>query len=143
MATNPAVGAWSLESLRAERFDGTVTYPLGEDATGSIIYTESGRFSAQLMRAGRSHLAANDPSLGTPDEITANDNGMISYFGHYDLGIEKGTITPNVETSWFPNFHGTALVRHFELDGDRLNFTTAPVQLGGTEIVGKLVWDRA
>ena len=40
-----------------KRDDETTIYPFGERARGSIIYTESGRYSAQLMRRDRPRFA--------------------------------------------------------------------------------------
>jgi hypothetical protein len=45
------VGAWTLESYESRSLDGSgVTYPLGPDAQGIIMYTPDGYMSAQLMR---------------------------------------------------------------------------------------------
>jgi hypothetical protein len=44
----PIIGAWRLISFEIQKADGEVIYPFGENAQGSIIYTESGRFSAQV-----------------------------------------------------------------------------------------------
>ncbi len=48
------VGAWRLVSYEIRPRDGgTVTYPLGRDARGWILYTPDGYMSAQLMAPGR------------------------------------------------------------------------------------------
>ncbi len=36
------VGAWSCRSTRPRPEDGTITFPMGADATGLIIYTPDG-----------------------------------------------------------------------------------------------------
>ncbi|NOH01561.1 MAG: hypothetical protein HND47_06130 [Chloroflexi bacterium] len=55
------VGAWRLVSFEFRREDGSVTYPFGREARGSFIYTESGRFSVQLMRVDPSALRGFGP----------------------------------------------------------------------------------
>jgi lipocalin-like protein len=44
------VGAWKLVSFEFRKDERQSIDPFGEKAQGSIIYTESGRYSAQLMR---------------------------------------------------------------------------------------------
>ncbi len=75
------MGAWRLISFEIKREDGTVVRPFGADARGSIIYTDSGRFSAQLMRSDRPSFIAGDQMKGTPAEIEASYKGCISYYG--------------------------------------------------------------
>jgi hypothetical protein len=45
------VGAWQLLSWEHRAADGQVTYPMGTDALGSLLYSASGRFSGRF-RAG-------------------------------------------------------------------------------------------
>jgi len=52
-AAQAIIGAWRLVSFEVEREGETVVRPFGDDAQGSIICTDSGRFSAQVMRRGR------------------------------------------------------------------------------------------
>ena len=136
------VGAWRLISFEIERDDGTVIRPFGTDAQGSIIYTESGRFSVQVMRRDRQSFAAGDQMRGTPDEIEASYKGCISYYGSYKLDAKGGFIIHQVEGSLFPNWEGESQKRFFEFSGDRLRLSTPPTLWGGGQVVGVLVWER-
>ena len=138
----PIVGAWKLISFEIRKEDGEVIYPYGQNAYGSIIYTESGRFSAQVMRPGRPQFAAGDQMKGTPEEIKANYEGVVSYFGPYEFDAENGFVLHHVEGSLFPNWEGQAQKRFFQLSGDRLMLSTPPTVWGGGEVVGVLVWER-
>jgi len=52
------IGAWTLQSYESSTIDGShVTYPLGVDARGIIMYTLDGYMSAQLMRSDRTALS--------------------------------------------------------------------------------------
>jgi len=82
------VGAWKLISFEFRRDEGETMYPFGEKAQGSIIYTESGRYSAQLMRVDRPRFAVPDQMRGTSQEIEASYRGCISYFGSYEVDHE-------------------------------------------------------
>ena len=136
------IGAWRLVSFEFRKIDGAVIYPYGEKAQGSLIYTESSRYSAQLMRSDRPRFAIGDQMMGTPEEIDANYKGSISYFGTYQVDAENGFIIHHVESSIFPNMEGTDQKRFFELSGNRLQLTTPPINLDGGKAVGVLLWQR-
>ena len=139
---NILVGAWRLITFEFRRDDGSVIYPFGETARGSIIYTESGRYSAQLMRRDRPRFAVADQMQGTADEIEASYKGWISYFGAYELDLENNLIIHHVEGSLFPNMEGTKQFRLFEVSDNRMKLTTPPFKLDGEQAVGILVWER-
>ena len=42
----------------------------------------------------------------------------------------------------FPNWVGTEQERFYRLGSDRLTLETVPIQWGGGEVVGALVWER-
>lgn len=88
----PIIGEWKLVSFQIQEDNGDVIYPFGEDAQGSIIYTESGRFSAQLMRTDRPRFASGDQMKGTVEETEANYKGFISYYGPYEFDREGGFV---------------------------------------------------
>ena len=114
-------GAWRLVSLRNVRPDGSIDYPLGPDAVGQIVYTDSGRMSAQLMRPGQPHFQGNNARQGTDEEIrTAYDN-FASYYGSFRIDAEAGAVIHEVEGSSFPNMIGTDQVRYYRIEGDRLH----------------------
>ena len=138
----PIIGAWRLITFEFRKADGIVIYPFGERARGSIIYTESGRYSAQLMRIDRPRFASGDQMKGTVHEIEANYKGCISYFGTYDLDFENSLIIHHVEGSIFPNMEERDQARYFELSENRLQLRTPPIKLDGEKAVGILLWER-
>ena len=142
-ASVPIVGAWKLISFEAQKADGQVIYPFGKNAQGSIIYTRSGRFSAQVKRPDRPQFASGDQMKGTIEEIEANYKGFVSYYGPYEFDSENGFMVHHVEGSLFPNWEGQPQKRFFELSGNRRKLSTPPTLWGGGgEIVGVLVWER-
>jgi hypothetical protein len=136
------VGAWKLVSFEFRKADGSVIYPYGEQARGSIIYTDSGRYAAQLMRKDRPRFAIPDQMQGTPQEVEASYKGSISYFGTYEIDEANGFIIHHVESSIFPNMEGTSQKRSFELSGNRLQLTTQLITLDGEKAVGVLLWEK-
>ena len=138
------VGAWRLVSYEIRPRDGSaVTYPLGRDASGWILYTRDGYMSAQLMAAGRPPYASGDLHRGTESECTAAARGYIAYSGPFHLD-DDGTLTHEMDVSLFPNWIGNVQQRVFRLDGDRLQLgTVGPVRIDGREVHAVLLWARA
>lgn len=69
------LGAWKLVSWQQIHDDGSVAYPLGEDAIGQLMYTDSGHVSAQLVRARQTRFASDDWQQATTDETAAASPG--------------------------------------------------------------------
>ncbi|MBR8061152.1 lipocalin-like domain-containing protein [Burkholderia dolosa] len=139
------VGAWRLVSYEVRPRDGgTVTYPLGRDARGWILYTPDGYMSAQLMAAGRPPYADGDLQGGTVEERAAAARGYIAYSGPYRVD-DDGTLTHEMDVSlYYPNWIGNVQQRAVHVDGDRLQLGTAePVRVDGREVDAVLVWARA
>jgi hypothetical protein len=70
------VGAWQLLSWENRAADGQVTYPMGTDALGSLLYTASGRFSVTISRRGRAGFAAGDLLSGATEEQARAVKGL-------------------------------------------------------------------
>ena len=134
------IGAWKLVTFEFRKDDGNAIYPFGKKAQGTIIYTESGRYSAQLMSRDRLRPTISDQMKATAEESESNFKGVISYFGSYK--IEDGFIIHYVEGSLFPNMEGTEQKRAFEITDNRMQLTTPPTKLGGEKAVGVLIWER-
>jgi len=137
----PIIGAWKLISFQIKKENGVV-YPFGKNAQGSLIYTESGRVSAQVMRPDRPQFASGDQMKGTKEEIKLNFEGFVSYYGSYEFDRKKGLVIHYMEGSLFPNWEGQRQKRFFELSGNRLKLSTPPTLWGGGEAVGVLIWER-
>jgi hypothetical protein len=136
------IGTWKLVSSEFRRSDGEVTYPMGRNASGMLMYDASGHMSAQIIRPDRPAFASGDQFKGTPEEIKSAFKGCVSYFGTYEVDEEKGTVTHHVEGSLFPNWVGTDQRRFFQFSGDRLTLSTPPIPVGGQQVTALLVWER-
>jgi hypothetical protein len=73
---NALVGAWRLVSWENQAADGQVTYPMGRDPIGYVLYTADGRFSVTISRAGRVRFAAGDLLGGTAEEKAQAVEGL-------------------------------------------------------------------
>jgi Lipocalin-like domain len=70
------VGAWGLVSWENRAADGGVSYPMGADARGFLIYSRDGAFSVTISRANRVGFTGDDLLGGTVLE-KANECGPV------------------------------------------------------------------
>jgi len=141
VAANPLVGRWRLVSLETVRADGTIGYPLGPDAAGSLVYTDDGYMSVAIMKADREPILSGDLLGGTGDEKARAAEGYVSYCGRYEY--HGDFVVHHVELSLFPNWIGGTQERRVDLSGSRLTLHAPPIVMGGGEQVARVVWERA
>ena len=135
-------GVWRLVSSEFRSSSGNVIHPLGEDARGVAIFTESGYMSAQLMRQNRAAFASGNQASGTPEEIQAALQGYVAYHGPCEVDVQQKTLTTQVEGSMFPNWVGGQQVRFYELSDKQLILKTTAMTFGEEEFTGVLTWER-
>ena len=105
------IGAWTLESYQSCAPDGSdVSYPLGVNARGVIMYTPDGYMSAQLMRADRAPFDRDDPHYADDSELAAAADGYMSYGGPFSV-VEYGLNAHHDEDSLLPHWIGGIQIR--------------------------------
>jgi Lipocalin-like domain len=139
-ARDALVGAWRLVSWENQAADGQVTYPMGTDAIGYVIYAADGRFSITISRRGRTGFVAGDLLSGTTEEKARAMEGFVAYAGRHSFLGDR--VIHHVEVSLFPNWVGSDQERWVELAGDRLTLSASPLLLAGKQQVPRLVWER-
>ncbi|HEX2158817.1 MAG TPA: lipocalin-like domain-containing protein [Actinomycetes bacterium] len=139
-ARGALVGGWRLVSWENRATDGQVTYPMGIDALGALLYTADGRFSVTISRRGREGFAAGDLLSGTSEEKARAVEGFVAYAGRYSFHGDR--VIHHVELSLFPNWVGSDQERWVELAGNRLILSASPLLLAGKLQVPRLVWER-
>ena len=139
---NSLVGCWKLQVWKRVPQGGDVTFPLGEDAEGLLIYTADGRMAVQLVAADRPQIDTQDSLQGGSVEQRAEAySTCLAYFGGYE--IQGDHVVHQVEASLFPDWSGQQQIRPFMLDGDTLILHTPPVHLAGGDVTNELIWVRA
>ena len=141
MRRDEITGTWRLLSYETHDSDGTVSYPLGRDAVGYILYTHDGFMSVAMMSAGRRSYADGDLRGGTDQEKLAAAESYVSYCGRYE--VRDDSVFHHVEVAFFPNRVGTSQRRFIHFDGERLVLTTPSMLIEGKEQVGRILWERA
>jgi hypothetical protein len=141
MTTNPLIGTWRLISWENRSVDGQkISYPLGKDAVGYIMYNEDGYMFVAISRPNRVRFAAGDLLGGSTEEKVQAANTYVSYCGRYEF--RGGIVIHHVDLSLFPNWVGVEQERLVELRGNRLTLSTRPILLGGIQRTAHLIWER-
>jgi hypothetical protein len=140
MASNPLIGTWRLVSWETRSIvDGRLSYPLGKDAVGYIMYGQDGYMSVAIMAPERAMFAAGDLLSGSAQERAQAAGTYVSYCGRYEF--RGDTVIHQVELSLFPNWVGVEQERLVEVRGDRLMLSTRPILLGGVQRTAHLIWE--
>lgn len=134
-------GTWKLVSLESRSGDETF-HPLGRDCKGMLFLDTGGVLSVQLMNPNRPSFESGDNFNGTDDEIRAAYRGFLAAWGRYSVDEAEGKLRYRVDGSLFPNWVGTDQERRYELEGDRLTFTTPQTVVRGKAVVSVLIWER-
>jgi hypothetical protein len=136
------IGTWQLVSYQHEQSDGSVVELYGQSPRGVLIYDETGHMSVHIVKR-------NLPKCGTIDRRKCSDakariafDAYVGYWGRYEVKAAQSSVFHHVEGASWPDFIGISQKRFIAVSGDRLTITTPPMQIGGLERVGVLVWER-
>jgi Lipocalin-like domain len=132
------VGAWKFVSSTSQRDDGSATW--GQNPKGLLIFTDSGRFSLQIMRSDRPRYKSNTRMRGSLIENQATTRGTLSYFGTYAVSEPNRTLTFHIDSSSFPNLNDTDQKRVLTLASDDLKLENPTPSRGSGATVQ--VWQR-
>lgn len=134
------VGVWKVVSIETKEVaSGRVTRPLGDQLTGTFVFTRGGRFSGMVFRADRAPPASAN---ATEPERVALFNSLVAYNGSYRIDGDKLVMT--IESSHIQSWNGTNRVLTIDINGTRLTGRSAPLKAASTglEVVAENVWER-
>jgi hypothetical protein len=129
-------GSWKLTSWTIQVIDGEAAQPFGPNPKGRAVFTPDG-FSAFMIARPDRKPATNDA------DSAALLKSLMVYTGKFTIDGDK--LTTNVDISWNEILTGTAQVRFFKLEGDKLSIRTAEQASAvypGKKVVGTLTWER-
>ena len=129
-------GSWKLTSWTIQVIDGEAAQPFGPTPKGRAVFTPDG-FSAFMIARPDRKPATNDA------DSAALLKSLMVYTGKFTIDGDK--LTTNVDLSWNEILTGTAQVRFFKLEGDKLSLRTAEQASAvypGKKVVGSLTWER-
>jgi hypothetical protein len=133
------VGTWKLVSFEL-RSDDQVTYPLGEDPVGLLMYNDEGYMSVAIMASKRHRLSTMDFTKVTTEEFVAAADNYDAYCGKYE--VTKDKVTHLAEVSFVPNRVGEKEERFYKFEGDKLILSTPPMTYGGKQVKFYATWKR-
>jgi hypothetical protein len=138
------IGTWLLVSYEVrDEFGALAGYPLGDDATGSLLYTADGFMSVQIMRLRRPRYRAGGLADGTDAESAEAARGYVAYAGPYRVEHDS-MVVHEPDVSLFPNWVHATVARKVALVEPRLELTTPmPLPFGGRHLTAVLTWERA
>ncbi|SIO57718.1 Lipocalin-like domain-containing protein [Singulisphaera sp. GP187] len=134
------VGSWRLRAWRRLVEGGEATYPLGENATGVLIYAEDGTMAVQMVAADRPSIAMDDALGGDPCQRAAAYSTCLAYFGTYE--VQGDSVIHRIQGSLFPNWSGTVQTRPLAFDGNVLVLRTPPTTGADGTVVNEIAWVR-
>jgi hypothetical protein len=144
MLHDAVLGTWELVSYTAQdNRGGPITYPLGPDALGLIMYTGDGYMSAQIMHPDRPAFDHPETDGGTPEQAAAAAAGYLAYSGPFTVDENTGVLHHQPKVSLLPNWLNLTQLRHSTLDGDHLTLSAITEATDGVETISTLVWKRA
>jgi len=129
-------GTWRLAAWRRVSDDGSVSYPLGENARGLLVYSPDGRMMVQMAAADRPRIEGTDPLGGDVGARAEAYSTCLAYFGSWE--VEGDQVRHRVDSSLYPNWSGAEQARPFTYDGHELVLRTPPA--GG--VVNEMAWTR-
>jgi hypothetical protein len=133
-------GTWKLLAWRRLEEGKDIAYPLGEDATGVLIYAPNGFMAVQMVAADRPNIESTDALGGDVDERATAYSTCLAYYGSYE--IQGDSVVHRLEGSLYPNWSGTLQSRPFTYDGDVLVLRTPPSTGPDGTVVNEISWER-
>lgn len=130
--------SWTLDTYQSETKDGEIMYPLGEDAEGTIIFTNEQHLAVQIMAADREKEISQEvlDTYNTEVEKEMAKIGYHAYTGPFSLDEEDSMLTTHVRYSLIPTYIGSDQSRKATIEGDTLNLSNVE------HPERKLVWKR-
>jgi len=112
---NELVGTWRLISIEDFGPNNKITYPMGKNVTGYLMYDFNGNMAQQIMDKARPKVSLKEATRPQLDEIIA---GFDAYSGTYSVNYKEGSITYIVECSIYPSLIGNELKRQFKINDE-------------------------
>lgn len=139
------IGTWTLVELIEVSVDNKeISYPMGENPKGLIMYNNDGYMSAQIMNPERNNFAQNHWAGATPEEYTQEGSTYLAYSGPFHVDEENQTLSHTMYISLFPNWTGQTQNRIISFENDFLFLESGkPFMSQGIQVVHKLTWKRA
>jgi hypothetical protein len=140
------VGTWKLAALNGERPTTGAANAVSDQATGTIIYDNTGHVAVQILYKLNRDKFVGGPSNGTTEEKAAAFDSYTAYWGTYTVNAKAGTVTHHIQGALNPNNVGKDNLRYYEFHGNRLTLNNPDDGKGGfrdrKDTSRQLVWEQ-
>lgn len=134
------VGVWRLRRYWTQYDDGPVLFPLGERASGYIVYTPDGFMSGTMQRAGVEPFTTPDRLAASVEEKSRAFDAYVTYCGRYR--VESNIVWHSIELSLTPNWIGEEQTRRIVWQDDGLLQLIGEWCFGDRRRVAVVEWER-
>jgi hypothetical protein len=135
------IGVWELQNWETVIDDKVIGYPLGEKASGFLVYHPIGFMAVDISAPNRVRIPTDDPFEGDPKLLALDAKGFLSYCGPFSI-VSDNEVIHHLKVCSFENWVGTDQQRSAQLDENTLILSTAPRLLRGKQGIGRLTWKR-
>ena len=135
------LGTWALILVDRVSPDGSHVHLYGDDPQGLMTLDADGRYTMEILKAGRPKFASGSKLTGTPDENQQAVQGSNSHYGRYSVDDHARSITFHIDHAFFPNWEGTEQKCGLSITGDRLTIIQPTTSAGGNS-TGEIIWRR-
>jgi hypothetical protein len=144
------IGTWSVLSYAyyPTASPAQKSYPIGPDATGTMLYHPSGHMSAVLVRSGQAPFSdgggLTPETSGTEADWAAVGRNIIAYSGRFWVKDET-TVVHEMGVCMLSRLTGAVQERKvsFSEGGKKMVISVDGVDVGGVECRIEVVWKRA
>lgn len=135
------IGTWTYVHNYNVMPDGKRIEPQGPQGIGKGIFIldPNGRFVWNLIRSDLPKFTSNNRQKGTDAENKAVVQGVLAYYGTYEVDESNKSLIMRIEYSSFPNFNGAEQRRTIKLENEELTVINSGAASGGT---ANLIWKR-
>jgi len=135
------IGSWTLTELIEVPVDGTeITYPMGREPKGVIMYNPDGYMSAQIMNTNLSQVSGGASAL---DGFTHGNATYLAYSGAFHADDNKQVVSHTMYVSLFPDWMGHTQSRIVHFTNGFLHLESGePFMASGRLVTHRLTWKR-
>jgi hypothetical protein len=141
MLSEKIIGVWELQNWETVVDDKVIGYPLGEKASGFLVYHPIGFMAVNISAPNRVRIPTDDPFAGDPKLLALDAKGYLSYCGPFSI-VSENEVIHHVKLCSFENWVGADIRRDAQLNENTLTLSTEPRLLLGKKGIGRLTWKR-
>lgn len=141
---NEIIGSWKLLSYIEVPIDGIDSnFPVGKCPKGILIYSPDGYMSVQITADSSQFFVSEDRMIASNEELRNRLRSYIAFSGRYLVDNDAACVIYHIETSLFPNWEDSKVVRKLDFENDVLyQKTLEPISSNGQLVHAYMTWQK-